>query len=302
MFTIKFRPSKGKLIFVFIFLQLIISTITSAHPGSGIVVDRWGQVYITDTGKGIWKIDVNGKLVFLPASKFHWMTIDPGGYFAGSTKTFGNFFERVTGINTKPALVMCSDFPLVVAPDGNIYYADTRASASRIMKRTPKGKETVLAGNKVFQYVSGIAAAPDGTLYITESGNANTNTIRRITMKGSMTTIASFTGRKLKNPPLDTNPSYCRGIAVDSSGIIYVAATGSRCVLKISSGGKVSTFLQVDSPWTPTGVAVSNGEVFILEWHDVKSEDLEVRSAYIPRVRKAGKDGKIKTLATISRD
>ncbi len=96
-------------------------------------------------------------------------------------------------------------------------------------------------------------------------------------------------------------PSYCRGLAVDAQGFIYVAATGSRSVLKISPQGVVSTILQEPSPWTPTGVTVFNGEVYVLEWHDVAASDLEVRTAYIPRVRKISSVGKVTTLATVSR-
>ena len=73
---------KIKMILILAFLQMLISTITSAHPGSGIVVDKFGQVYFTDTGKGVWKIDKQGKLTYMPAQKFHWMTIDAIGNFA----------------------------------------------------------------------------------------------------------------------------------------------------------------------------------------------------------------------------
>ncbi len=293
---------KIKMILIFTFIQMLTSTITSAHPGSGIVVDKYGQVFFTDTGKGIWKIDVNGKLTFLPASKFHWMTIDSIGYFAESVKSFGQYFERVTPKSTKPALIMCSDFPLVVGKDGNIYYANTRPSFAKIIKRTPDGKETVLASNKIFEFISGIAVGADGSLYITEASNANSNTIRKITMSGKVSIIATFVGKSGNDLPLETVPSYCRGLTVDSRGSIYVAATGSRSVLKITPEGKVTTILQTTSPWTPTGVAVFHGEVYVLEWHDVTPENLEVRIAYIPRVRKIGQDGKVTTLATVSRN
>jgi hypothetical protein len=63
----------------------------------------------------------------------------------------------------------------------------------------------------------------------------------------------------------------------------------------------VETILHVQSPWTPTGVAIYKGEVYILEWHDVEKSQLEVRAAYIPRIRKIGFDGKVTTLATVSR-
>ena len=287
--------------FIGFMLCMLIGTSVIAHPGSGIVVDQYGQIYFTDTGKGVWKIDTNGKLTFLPASKFHWMTIDAVGSFAGSPKNFGEYFERVTPQNNKPALIMCSDFPLVVGKDGNIYYADTRPGSTKIIRRTPGGKESVLARDKIFEFISGIAVAADGSLYITETSDANANTIRKITMSGTMSIIATFVGKDGKDLPLETTPSYCRGLVVDSTGTIYVAATGSRSVIKISPGGIITNILQEASPWTPTGVVVFHGELYVLEWHDVTEENLEVRSAYIPRVRKIGSDGKVTTIATVSR-
>lgn len=289
-------------IFVGLTLWILVGTSAAAHPGSGIVVDKYGQIYFTDTGKGVWKIDTNGKLTYLPASKFHWMTIDAAGHFAGSTKNFGEYFERVTAQNNKPALIMCSDFPLVVGKDGNMYYAYTRPGSAKIIRRTTVGKESELATNKIFQFISGIAVGADGSLYFTEASNPKANTIRKITMNGTMSIIATFVGKSGNDLPLETTASYCRGLAVDSTGTIYVAATGSRSVLKITPQGEITTILQVTSTWTPTGVAVFHGEVYVLEWHDVTPENLEVRNAYIPRVRKIGQDGMVTTLATVSRN
>jgi hypothetical protein len=282
-------------------LVVLFGTNAFAHPGSGIVVDKFGNVYFTDTGKGVWKIDTHGTLTYIPASKFHWMTIDPIGYFAGSQKSFGQYFERVTAQNSKPTLIMSSDFPLVASKDGNIYYADTRHNAAKIVRRTPDGKESVLASDKIFEFINGIAAGEDSSIYITESSNADANTIRKISMDGTVSIIATFAGKRGNDLPLETVPSYCRGLDLDSTGIIYVAATGSRSVLKISAHGKVETILQEPGPWTPTGVAVFKGEVYVLEWHDVAASLSEVRTAYIPRVRKIGLDGKITTIATVSR-
>jgi sugar lactone lactonase YvrE len=266
------------------------------------VIDKEGNVYFTDTGKGVWKIDTQGKLTFLPASKFHWMTIDPIGYFAESQKSFGEYFERVTQQSNKPALIMCSDFPLVVNRDGNIYYADTRPNSTEIIRRTPHGNESILVSNKIFEFISGIAVGTDGSLYITEGSNANANTIRKITMDGTLSIIATYVGKSRKDLPLETVPSYCRGLAVDSTGTIYVAATGVRSVLKITPQGKITTILQETGPWAPTGVAVFHGEVYVLEWHDVTRENLEVRSAWIPRVKKIGPGGETTILATVSRN
>jgi sugar lactone lactonase YvrE len=290
-----------RIIFFFSLLIFPGAIRSFAHPGSGIVVDKFGNIFFTDTGKGVWEIDRQGKLTYIPASKFHWMTMDTAGYFAASQKSFGQYFERVTDQNSKPSLIMCSDFPLVVNRDGNIYYANTRHKESKIIRRTPEGKESTFASDKIFEFINGIAAGSDGSIYITEASNPDANTIRKITMDGKMSIIATFVGEKRKDLPLETVSSYCRGLVVDSTGTIYVAATGSRSVLKVSGTGDVKTILAEPDTWTPTGVAIFRGEIYVLEWHDVEAKDLEVRTAYIPRVRKIGLDGKITTLATVSR-
>lgn len=276
-------------------------TKTFAHPGSGIVVDRFGNVYFTDTGKGVWKLGTQGKLTYIPSSRFHWLTIDMSGSFANSPKTFGNYFERVTDPNAKVTLLQCSDFPLVVNKDGNIYYADTRHNSTKIVRRNPDGNESIVATDKVFEFVNGIAASQDGSIYITEASHPTATTIRKITMDGKMTMVATVTSKAARGLPLATTPSYCRGLVVDSAGFIYVAATGSRSVLKITPQGQVENILQVPGPWTPTSIAIYKGEVYILEWHDVEESQLEVRTAYIPRIRKIGLDGNVTTLATVSR-
>lgn len=292
---------KKTVILIFALLQILVSTIVYAHPGSGIVIDKNGTVYFTDTGKGVWRIGANGKISYLPAPEFHWMAIDEPAYFANSPKSFGNYFERVTPPNSKPALIMCSDFPLVIGKDGNIYYANTGPDIAKIICRTPDGKESVVASNEIFKFINGIAAGPDGSLYITEASNAKMNTIRKVTMNGTVSTIATYAGQGPNNELSETEPSYCRGLYVDSTGTIYVAATGSRSILRITPQGKLITILQTTNPWRPTGVAIFHGEVYMLEWHDVKPEKSEVRSAWIPRVRKIGLDGKVTTLATVSR-
>ena len=283
-------------------LCVLLGTSASAHPGSGIVVDKEGQVFFTDTGQGVWKIDRQGNLTRLPASLFHWMAIDEVGYFAESQKNFGEWFERVTPQSSKPALIMSSDFPLTINRDGNLYYADTRPRSARIVRRTPDGKESVLAADEAFKGIAGIAASPDGSLYITDA-----NAIRKIMMDGKVTQsagpeIIGIGKNRAINPPLETEASYCRGLVVDSQGAVYVAATGSRRVIKITPGGDVSTILQAPGSWSPTGVAVFGGEVYVLEWQDAPPSLLETRNAWIPRVRKVGRDGKVTTLATVSRE
>jgi sugar lactone lactonase YvrE len=286
------------IIFTGILLCVFLSTSSFAHPGSGIVIDKEGNIFFTDTGQGVWKIDAQGKLMYIPASRFHWMAIDEAGYFAESQKNFGEWFERVTPQSSKPALIMCSDFPLTITQDGNLYYADTRPGSARIVRKPPDGTESVLARGETFKSIGGITSGMDGSLYVTDASS-----IRKITMDGTVSIVAHdfIHNKDSNNVSQGTSVDYCRGLAVDSQGVVYVAATGSRSVVKITPQGKVSTILRATSPWSPTGVAVFRGEVYVLEWSEPAASLGEVRRAWIPRVRKIARDGTITILATVSR-
>jgi hypothetical protein len=39
-----------------------------------------------------------------------------------------------------------------------------------------------------------------------------------------------------------------------------------RCLVKIRNAGEVSTVLESERPWNPTGVALREGDVYVLEW------------------------------------
>src|SRR5207245_5952771 len=145
-----------------------------AHPGSGIVVDSRGQVFFNDTGAGVWKIDIQGKLAYFHNSVYHWMAMDENGYFAAS-KSLGTF-QRITPYGIKPTLITSPDVPIAVGQDGNLYYAPYAPGGPlKIIRRTPAGKTSVLAtiatdteGERL-QWVNGIAAGPDGFIYFTEN-------------------------------------------------------------------------------------------------------------------------------------
>jgi len=89
-----------------------------------------------------------------------------------------------------------------------------------------------------------------------------------------------------------------RGLAVDSRGTVYVAASGCGSLLKVAPDGKVSVLLQIQSPWSPTAVALSGNDVYVLEYLHTEAE---IRRAWIPRVRKISPDGKTAIIARVDR-
>jgi hypothetical protein len=138
--------------------------------------------------------------------------------------------------------------------------------------------------------VTGLASGPDGTLYA-----ACLTGVLKVKADGTYATLVNPV--EVAGCDRDAPTSFLRGLAVGSDGAVYVAATGCRCVVKISPGGKVETVLKAERPWSPTGVAVRGGDVYVLEYTNANGG---LADGWRPRVRRLGRDGKVATLATIT--
>lgn len=279
----------------------LLATAAGAHPGSGIAVDREGQIYFQDSlGRAIWKIDARGRL-----SKFsgkhggHWMALDMEGSLARSDVSP---VERITPPGVKPALIVADGgAPIAVCRDGNLYYGlrllDGDRVAVGLTRISPDGKRTPFASDATKSIenlgITGLAAGPDGALYV-----ACPTAVIKVSMDGKATTIARpVVVSDCDEDLADNNPSpYLRGLAADSRGVVYAAACGCHRVVKITPDGKVQTIMKSERPWSPTGVAVHGDDVFVLEYTNANGGPNE---GWRPRVRKLGRDGKVTVLATI---
>ena len=283
---------------------VLLATPAEAHPGSGIVVDRHGQVYFVDTGSGVWKIGAQGKLTRVPGNAFHWMTIDTDDRFATVRLPSGSDWEFARA-GANPTLLLSSDFPVAVGRDGNLYYPlFDPGSGLRILRLAPSGQSSVLASlptekskeaKERLRWINGLAAAPDGSLYYTED-----NAIRQITARRISTVVAGISLSGCVSVPgmEESGRPYFRGLDVDARGTVYVAATGCGSVLKITPDRKVTTLVQLQSPWSPTGVAFFGGDLYVLEYLHTASDN---RREWLPRVRKISPDGQTALIATIDR-
>lgn len=279
-----------------------LSTPAEAHPGSAILVDRHGQVYFVDTGSGVWKIDAPGKLTRIPGIAFHWMTIDADDRFGKLRLPSGPGWEFARA-GANPTLLLSSDFPIAMGRDGNLYYPVLeQGSGLRILRLAPSGQTSVLASlptaksKEPLRWINGLKAASDGSFYYSEN-----NAIRRITASGRVSTVAAgiaLSGcASIPGTEAHTLP-YLRGLDVDARGTVYVAASGCGSVLKVAQDGKVTTLVQLQSPWSPTGVALSGGDLYVLEYLHTASDN---RREWLPRVRKISPDGKTAIIAAVDR-
>ena len=194
---------------------------------SGVAIDSSGTVYVADFfNNRIRKITPAGVVTTLAGSGV--------AGFADGNGTAAQFF-----------------YPTGVAVDssGTVYVADSYNH--RIRKITPAGVVTTLAGSGVAGFADGTGTAAQfynpqgvvvdssGTMYVADSGN---HRIRKITSAGVVTTLAgSGVAGFADGTGAAAQISGPAGVAVDSSGTVYVADTGDHRIRKITSAGVVTT-------------------------------------------------------------
>ena len=153
-----------------------------------------------------------------------------------------------------------------------------------------------------------MACGPDGTIYVVSIDSVNEDVgsgehiLFAVGVDGSVKELAKdFVKEKLADDQAyhDARPQYCRGMAVDAKGNVYVVVTGSRCVMKYSTKGEWSVVARCEKPWSPTGVEVFKGEVYVLEYDD--ETPVEGRG-WPPRVRRVGRDGRVVEVARVERE
>jgi sugar lactone lactonase YvrE len=294
-------------VFLIVVALFSFATFTaSGHPSSGIVVDQQGNVFFSDLSRGVFKIDPQGKLTTLSKEGGHWLALDTNGSFSKvefeRSAHWPRWFKRRTPAGERPALIADGGSPLVVAPDGNLYYVCEERmipAGQQIARLTPDGKETLVSPGlrriaEEMGGIKGLAAGPDGTFFISYP-----KAVLKVTRDGTFTTLLNpvVAPDCDKHPPSIQDAPALRGLVVDARGVVYVAATGCRCVIKITPDAKVATVLKAESPWAPCGVALHGEDIYVLEHINANSE---AHDDWPPRVRRVGRDGKVTTLVTFA--
>jgi uncharacterized protein (TIGR03437 family) len=220
---------------------------------SGVVLDSSGNLYIADTVNNVIRM------------------VTPGGVITtvvGTNGYTGNSFNGDGGPATLAALFHPSS--MLYDPAGNFYIADTANNAIR--KVTAKtGIITTVAGTgdptglyngdnhpavkATLNHPVGIALDASGNLYIADTGN---HVIRKVTYpSGIITTVAgngtpgyAGDGKKVS---IATQLNSPKGVAVDSSGNIYIADTTNSRIRMIGTDNTINTI-------AGNGVAAYSGD------------------------------------------
>jgi hypothetical protein len=145
-----------------------------------------------------------------------------------------------------------------------------------------------------FTAIRDLAAGRDGSILVIDD-----HALRRVSSAGELATIAEGLGLDSEDAakkPTDNVPQnkWLFGLDVDDRGNAYIAAYTQRRILKVTDKGAVSTVLQAEAPWSPTGVACHKDELFVLE-EGFRSPNIHVGV----RIRRVDADGSVHGLALV---
>ncbi len=168
---------------------------------------------------------------------------------------------------------------LAVASNGNVLIANQ--GTSQILRRTPDGKLEVVAGTGRAGFrgdggpatkaelddPDGMAVAPNGTIYVADTGN---NRVRAISPSGTISTVAGNGGSGSGGsggPAVRAQVDHPVAVALDAQGRLYIVDSAG---LQVSSDGILTTVvaagpgvLAIDGAhiaFIPSAVAVDNAE------------------------------------------
>jgi secreted PhoX family phosphatase len=239
------------------------------YYSSGIVVDSKGNVFVTGKNDKIIKITPQGKAELFAGN----------GSDHQDGKGKNAWFSGIGGIAIDSA--------------DNLYVADR----TDVRKITPDGVVSTISGiqksgsvdgdraTASFLHLENIAIDNKGNIYVTDyatgkdrstiyQGNTGVYFIRKITKQGVVTTLKNETNGELRI-------WWPRGLACDKEGNLYVSASISHCIKKITPAGIITSAAgQCDKKESnsvykegdintavltnPTGIAIAkNGDIYI---------------------------------------
>ncbi len=299
--------------------MVLCSSAARAHPWGGLVIDMMGNIYFTficptvddDHYACVWKIDSNLALSEAlnsrqsPSDIILARSPDRQIYGAERFGQHGNYRNRLWQIresgNSMLLDVTDDDGGFViqaytVSGDGTIYYSDR----GEIFYLNENSEPVRLNHEINLDRVQLLERGPGGSLYILADNN-----LYRYD-DGSITMVAE--GLKEESPAnlpfRGANIFFDMVVTEDKE--VYLAYYGDRKIIKVNPDGTQQTVLQAKAPWSPHGIDVFNGEIYVLEstlgdgrwWEFWKSSDTEI----IPRIRKIDSDGNLSVVYNYTED
>jgi len=262
---------------------------TNAELGgpSGVAVDVIGNLFIADSGNQcIRRVDTKGIITTVAGIGTYYGYSGDGG--AATNAELGG-----------PSGVAVDTF-------GNLFIADS--GNDRIREVGRNGVITTVAGgylgdggpatNASLNYPKGTTLHVSGNLFIADSGNQR---IRKVDTKGIIATVAGngitvYSGDG--GPATNASLSYPSGVAVDTSGNLFIADSQNNRIREVGTNGIITTVAGGGDNYPGDGGAATNAELNNAIGVAVDATgNLFIADQYNNRIRKVGTSGIITTVA-----
>lgn len=304
----RFLVQRGFLSLVFF---ILCTPLIQAHPWGGLVIDNKGNIYFTficpivddNHYACIWRLNSINELeeILKSASSPSDFVLARNAdriIFAaersGNSPGYRNTLWQI-GYPTPERLIPTtrdqSIFHIQAYAINNktLYFAEE----NEIFIRDSLGTVTKLQLEVELPRIDLLEFSPIGELYILAQG-----TIHILDSDSQPRELVS--GLKQSRPenlPF-SGANIFFDIAIDENENVYLAYFGNREVIKISPDGRPSSFLVSEGRWSPHGIDIFNGEVYILESTIGRTNPLKFweSNEIVPRIRKVNKQGQVSDL------
>ena len=252
---------------------LAASSYAGAHPSVGIVQDKHGNVFYTDTKQVIGIAPDGGVAIAVPSVHTHELAFDSAGALYGEHLWYderlpAKWAHRVWKRLPDGAVVdvypqrdgFMTNYSLVRDGADAMYWAD-REGPHSLKKKSATGTLTTIAPSG-FRQIQWMTVTDDGTAYVIDAGS-----LKRVSPDGRITTLAAAVTAEAK-PPADVHQMhYQMGLHAGRDGTVHVAVPAEKLVLRIQPNGVRSVAVRSQAPWAPSGVlADATGALWVLEF------------------------------------
>ena len=236
----------------------VVLPFTGLNNPMGVAVDTAGAVYVIDADRVVKLAAGSSTQDVLPFIGLN----NPTGVAVDSA---GNVY--VTDINNNRVLKLAArssaqqvlpfaglNDPLGVAVDtaGTVYVVDL--DSHRVLKLAAGSSTQEVVPFTGLNWPQGVAVDSAGTVYVTDAVN---HRVVKLAAGSSTQQVLPFAG--LKDPERrDGGVALAEGVAVDSTGTVYVTDTYNNRVVKLAAGSSTQDVLPFAGLKTPWGVAVDS--------------------------------------------